>query len=89
MGHSVVYIRIYFLGIIVNLIYNLGAGILRAVGDSRRPLYFLIASCFTNIALDILLVAVLGMGVAGACHCHHLIPAVKRHPGGARPDEDR
>ena len=66
MGHSVVYIRIYFLGIIVNLIYNMGAGILRAVGDSRRPLYFLIASCFTNIALDILLVAVLGMGVAGA-----------------------
>ena len=59
-------IRIYFLGIIVNLIYNMGAGILRAVGDSRRPLYFLIASCFTNIILDVLLVAVLGMGVAGA-----------------------
>ncbi|MCH1948657.1 MATE family efflux transporter [Enterocloster sp. OA13] len=66
MGHSVVYIRIYFLGIIANLIYNMGAGILRAVGDSRRPLYFLIASCLTNIALDILLVAVLRMGVAGA-----------------------
>ena len=66
MGHSVVYIRIYFLGIIANLIYNMGAGILRAGGDSRRPLYFLIASCLTNIALDILLVAVLRMGVAGA-----------------------
>lgn len=66
MGHSVVYIRIYFLGIIVNLVYNMGAGILRAIGDSRRPLYFLIASCFTNIILDVLLVAVLGMGVAGA-----------------------
>lgn len=66
MGHSVVYIRIYFLGIIVNLVYNMGAGILRAVGDSRRPLYFLIASCLTNIILDVLLVAVLGMGVAGA-----------------------
>ena len=60
MGHAVVYIRIYFLGIIVNLVYNMGAGILRAVGDSRRPLYFLIASCFTNIILDVLLVAVLG-----------------------------
>ena len=59
MGHAVVYIRIYFLGIIVNLVYNMGAGILRAVGDSRRPLYFLIASCFTNIILDVLLVAVL------------------------------
>ncbi len=66
MGHAVVYIRIYFLGIIVNLVYNMGAGILRAVGDSRRPLYFLIASCFANIILDVLLVAVLGMGVAGA-----------------------
>ena len=66
MGHAVVYIRIYFLGIIVNLVYNMGAGILRAVGESRRPLYFLIASCFTNIILDVLLVAVLGMGVAGA-----------------------
>ena len=66
MGHAVVYIRIYFLGIIVNLVYNMGAGILRAIGDSRRPLYFLIASCFTNIILDVLLVAVLGMGVAGA-----------------------
>ena len=66
MGHAVVYIRIYFPGIIVNLVYNMGAGILRAVGDSRRPLYFLIASCFTNIILDVLLVAVLGMGVAGA-----------------------
>ena len=66
MGHAVVYIRIYFLGIIVNLVYNMGAGILRAVGDSRRPLYFLIASCFTSIILDVLLVAVLGMGVAGA-----------------------
>ena len=66
MGHAVVYIRIYFLGIIVNLVYNVGAGILRAVGDSRRPLYFLIASCFTNIILDVLLVAVLRMGVAGA-----------------------
>ena len=66
MGHAVVYIRIYFLGIIVNLVYNMGAGILRAIGDSRRPLYFLIASCFTNLILDVLLVAVLGMGVAGA-----------------------
>ena len=61
MGHAVVYIRIYFLGIIVNLVYNMGAGILRAVGDSRRPLYFLIASCFTNIVLDIVFVVYLHM----------------------------
>ncbi len=63
---SVLYIRIYFAGIIGNLIYNMGAGILRAVGDSKRPLYFLIASCLTNIVLDVLFVVVLRMGVAGA-----------------------
>ena len=66
MVHAVTYIRIYFLGMVPNLLYNMGAGILRAVGDSRRPLYFLIGSCFVNIILDVVLVAVLRMGVAGA-----------------------
>lgn len=66
MDHAVAYIRIYFLGMVPNLLYNMGAGILRAVGDSRRPLYFLIGSCFVNIILDVVLVAVLRMGVAGA-----------------------
>lgn len=63
---ATLYIRIYFLGMTGNLIYNVGSGILRAVGDSRRPLYFLIVSCLTNIVLDILLVVALQMGVAGA-----------------------
>lgn len=63
---SILYIRIYFLGIIGNLIYNMGSGILRAVGDSKRPLYFLMASCLTNIVLDVLFVIVFRMGVAGA-----------------------
>lgn len=53
MDHAVTYIRIYFLGMVPNLLYNMGAGILRAVGDSRRPLYFLIGSCFVNIILDV------------------------------------
>lgn len=66
MDHAVTYIGIYFLGMVPNLLYNMGAGILRAVGDSRRPLYFLIGSCFVNIILDVVLVAVLRMGVAGA-----------------------
>lgn len=66
MEPSLIYIRIYFAGIIGNLIYNMGAGILRAVGDSKRPLYFLIASCLSNIVLDILFVVVFHMGVAGA-----------------------
>ena len=65
MADSVIYIRIYFCGMIGNLIYNMGAGILRAMGDSRRPLYFLIASCLVNIVLDIFFVIVLGLGVLG------------------------
>lgn len=62
---SVVYMRIYFIGVIPSLIYNMGSGILRAVGDSKRPLYFLILSCVANIVLDILFVTVLKMGVVG------------------------
>ena len=63
---ALVYIRIYFAGMIPSLIYNIGSGLLRAVGDSRRPLLFLIASCMTNIVLDVLFVAGFEMGVAGA-----------------------
>lgn len=63
---SVLYLRIYFAGIIGNLIYNTGASILRAVGDSKRPLYFLMASCLTNIVLDVIFVVGLHMGVMGA-----------------------
>lgn len=66
LGYSVTYLRIYFLGIIGNLVYNMGAAILRAVGDSKRPLYFLVASCLTNIALDLLFVVCFHMEVAGA-----------------------
>ncbi len=62
---STVYMRIYFLGVIPALIYNIGSGILRAVGDSKRPLYFLILSCIANIILDIFFVVVLKLGVAG------------------------
>ena len=62
---SVMYLRIYFLGMIANLVYNMGAGILRAVGDSRRPLIVLIISCFANIFLDVLFVIVLGFGKRG------------------------
>ena len=65
MGHAVVYIRIYFLGIIVNLVYNMGAGILRAVGDTKRPLFFLIIAGIVNAALNLFLVIVLHLGVAG------------------------
>ena len=65
MGLSLIYMRIYFLGVIPSLIYNMGSGILRAIGDSKRPLYYLIASTLTNIVLDLFFVVVLKLGVAG------------------------
>lgn len=65
---AVEYLRIYFLGVSGLLLYNIGAGILRAVGDSTRPLYFLIFSALTNTVLDIVFVKYLNMGIAGAAY---------------------
>ena len=62
---AILYQRIYFLGMIPNVIYNMGTGVLRAVGDSKRPLYFLIAASLCNIVLDLLLVVVVPLGVLG------------------------
>lgn len=60
------YIAVIFGGICVTMAYNLMAGILRAMGDSRSPLYFLIVASIINIGLDVLFIVVCGMGVAGA-----------------------
>lgn len=65
MDESGRYLHIYFLGTVFNLVYNMGAAILRSVGDSRRPLYVLMTACVLNIFLDILLVVICGMGVEG------------------------
>lgn len=62
---STQYLQIYFAGILGLMIYNIGAGILRAVGDSTRPFYYLIVSALMNIGLDLLFVLVFHMGVAG------------------------
>ena len=63
---AVIYLRTYFFGSLAIIIYNACAGIFQAVGDSRRPLYYLIAAAVLNVVLDILFVAVLGYGVGGA-----------------------
>lgn len=60
------YLIWYFAGMVPSMIYNMGSGILRALGDSKRPLYFLIACAAANTALDLLFVAVFHMEVAGA-----------------------
>ncbi|MCR5235051.1 MAG: MATE family efflux transporter [Lachnospiraceae bacterium] len=63
---AVVYTRFVFAGTIGNIGYNLNAGILRGIGDSKASLRFLVISCVTNICLDYILVAVAGMDVEGA-----------------------
>ena len=68
MPESASYLSIYFAGISGILFYNLGSGVLRAVGDSRRPLVFLILSALLNTALDLLFVLAFGMGVAGVAY---------------------
>ena len=65
LEQATVYIRIYFFGSVFNLIYNIGSGILRAMGDSKKPLYFLIVASIVNIVLDIVFVIFMDMGVAG------------------------
>ena len=59
------YLRVYFLGMVPNVVYNMGTGVLRAIGDFRRPLYFLIAASGCNIVLDLVLVLGFHLDVAG------------------------
>ena len=66
MPDAVIYTRIYFTGGIAFMIFNMGACILRAMGDSVRPTVFLIVACAVNIVMDIVCVVYLKMGVAGA-----------------------
>lgn len=65
LPESTAYLRIYFAGVLGLMVYNIGAGILRAVGDSRRPFYFLVVSALLNTGLDLLFVLVFHMGVEG------------------------
>lgn len=62
------YLIIYFSGIFSMCVYNMGSGILRAIGDSNRPFYFLLASAVTNTLLDLLFVFRFDMGVAGVAY---------------------
>ncbi len=66
MADSVTYLRIYFGGVLFNVVYNMAAGILNAAGNSRRSLLYLAIASVTNIVLDLVCVALLDMGVAGA-----------------------
>lgn len=65
-GAATDYLKVYFAGVSGLMVYNMGSGVLRAVGDSRRPLYFLIFSACVNTVLDVVFVAGLKMGITGA-----------------------
>ena len=65
LPESTAYLQIYFSGVMGLMVYNMGAGILRAVGDSKRPFYFLVICALMNTALDLLFVLALNMGVRG------------------------
>ena len=73
---SLIYMQIFFLGLLGTFIYNMGAGILRAIGDSKRPFYFLIVGCVLNIILDVVFLIQLKMGVAGAAYATVISQAV-------------
>ena len=68
MADANTYLRTYFLGILGLMLYNMASGILRAVGDSKTPLYILIFSSILNIILDLFFVIVLNLGVAGVAY---------------------
>ncbi len=66
--YAYIYLRILFVGMVPTFLYNTMTNILRGLGDSRSPVYFLIAAALMNIVLDILFVRNLGMGIAGAAY---------------------
>lgn len=76
MVNSVIYLRIFFTGSLFNLLYNMGSGVLRAVGDSKRPLYYLCISSVVNVILDLVFVVVCNMGIAGVGYATIIAQAV-------------
>lgn len=65
IAQSVLYMRIYFIGMPFTMLYNFGAAVLRAVGDTRRPLYYLLGAGVVNVILNLIFVIVFSLGVAG------------------------
>lgn len=93
IDNAVLYCRVYFSGAAASMVYNMGAGILRSMGDSRRPMIFLIVCCAVNIGADLLFVCVFHMGIAGAALATVLSQAISaalvirvllRQPEGSR-----
>ncbi len=78
-GEAEVYLRIYLIGILFTALYNVGSGVLRAVGDSKTPFYYLVIASITNIVLDLFFVVYLNMGTMGvaiATICSQLLSVI-------------
>lgn len=76
MADSTLYLRIYFAGILFVFIYNMGSSILRGIGNSKHPLYYLIICCFMNIVLDVIFVVLFHLGVLGVALATFISQAV-------------
>lgn len=76
LDQAVIYMRIYFIGMPGMMLYNFGAAVLRAVGDTQRPLYFLLLAGVINVALNLFFVIVLHMGVAGVAAATSISQAI-------------
>ncbi len=95
IDQAALYLRIYFLGMPFNMVYNFAAATLRAVGDTKRPMYFLIIAGVVNLVLNLFFVVVLRIGVAGvaiatvasqALSCYLIIRCLLRTEGAVRLD---
>ena len=62
---AVIYLRVYLIGVFFTSLYNVATGVLRAVGDTKTPLYYLVIACVTNIALDLFFVLIIPLGIFG------------------------
>ena len=89
IDQAVLYMQVYFIGMPATMIYNFGAAVLRAVGDTRRPLYFLMAAGVMNVLGDLLFVCMLGMGVAGTAIATVLSQCVSAGADRAVPCQNR
>lgn len=89
IDNAILYLRIMFGGIVAITFYNLLASVLRALGDSKTPLYAMLVASVINIVLDLLFVVPFKWGVAGAGYCHGNRPGLRRPflPQGGAPGE--
>ena len=81
-----VYLRIYFIGMPATMVYNFGSAILRAKGDTQRPLYFLLAAGVLNVVLNLFFVIVCRLDVAGVAMATSVSQYVSRLADPALPD---